>query len=171
MKKLLYSECIFLMICMYIYTCMYLYIYTYIYIYMYIHIYINKYKHIYIYIYIQVCVYIYICLYIYMCIYKYVCRERERWQIHPHAHIYIYQTAHSYTYIHGNLAGGVVWMNSKPLFVRPSKLDCTLVIFKFNDQKITPKTIVIKHCCLFRVIFSVFFWLLNLIITKILYYQ
>jgi len=40
---------------------------------------------------------------------------------------------------------GVVWMNSKPLFVRPSKLDCTLVTFKFNNQKITPKTTLIKH--------------------------
>jgi len=67
-------------------------------------------------------------------------------------------------------AGGVVWMNSKPLFVRPSKLDCTLITFKFIDQKISPKTTLIKHCCLFRVIFCVFFWLLNLNITKVLCY-
>jgi len=68
-------------------------------------------------------------------------------------------------------AGWVVWINSKPLFVRPSKLDCTLVTFKFNDQKIRLKTTLIKHCCLFRVIFIVFFWFLNLNITKILHYR
>ena len=67
-------------------------------------------------------------------------------------------------------AGGLVWMNSKPLFVRPSKLDCTLVTFEFNDQKITPKTTLIQHCGFSWVIFSVFFWLSNLNITKILYY-
>jgi len=68
-------------------------------------------------------------------------------------------------------AGGVVWMNSKPLFVRPSKSDCTLIAFKFNDHKITPKTTLIKQSCLFTVIFSVFFVLLNLNITKVLCYR
>jgi hypothetical protein len=63
-----------------------------------------------------------------------------------------------------------VAVNSKPL-LRPSKLDCTLVTFKFNNRKITPKTTLNKHWCLFRVVFSVFFWLLNLNITKILYYR
>jgi len=63
-----------------------------------------------------------------------------------------------------------VAVNSKPL-LRPSKLDCTLVIFKFNNRKITPKITLKKHWCLFRVVFRVFFWLLNLNITKILYYR
>ena len=63
-------------------------------------------------------------------------------------------------------AGGVVW---KATIRAPSKLDCALVTFKFNNQKITPKTTLNKHWCLFRVIFSVFFWLLNLNITNILY--
>ena len=63
-----------------------------------------------------------------------------------------------------------VAVNSKPL-LRPSKLDCTLITFKFNNRKITPKTTLIKHWCLFRVVFSVFFWLLNLNMTKRLYYR
>ena len=63
-----------------------------------------------------------------------------------------------------------VAVNSKPL-LRASKLDCTLVTFKFNNRKITPKTTLNKHWCLFRVVFSVFFWSLNLNITKILYYR
>ena len=63
-----------------------------------------------------------------------------------------------------------VAVNSKPL-LRPSKLDCTLVTFKFNNRKITPKTTLIKHRCLFGVIFSVFFWLLHLNTTKILHYR
>jgi len=49
-----------------------------------------------------------------------------------------------------------------------TKLDCTLVTFKFNKQKITPKTTLNKHWRLFRVDFWVIFWLLNLNTTKVL---
>ena len=42
-----------------------------------------------------------------------------------------------------------------------------LVIFKFNNQKNTLKTTLNKHQCLFKVVFGVIFWLLNLKVAKV----
>jgi len=43
----------------------------------------------------------------------------------------------------------------------------TLVVFKFNNQKITQKSTLNKRQCLFKVVFGVIFCLLNLNVTKV----
>jgi len=43
----------------------------------------------------------------------------------------------------------------------------TLVIIKFNNQKITPKSTQNKNQCLFIVVFGVIFCLLNLNVTEV----